>query len=113
MQLYIGKFSYGWLEIYELRKLIPKHCELKGDCNIGLFSNWHILIRATLLEDYFYLLSKPTFYIMQHNRSFPMRTLKWDPMFNPKEETMTVGAWISFPSLPPNFIGEEAIISLA
>lgn len=22
----IGKFSYGWQDIHELRKLIPKHC---------------------------------------------------------------------------------------
>ncbi|KAH0633248.1 hypothetical protein KY284_036034 [Solanum tuberosum] len=48
----IGKFSYGWPEIQDLRKLITKQCELKGDCNIGLLSNRHVLIRATLLEDY-------------------------------------------------------------
>ncbi|KAG5624938.1 hypothetical protein H5410_010156 [Solanum commersonii] len=48
----IGKFSYGWAEIQDLRKLILKQCELKGDCNIGLLSNRHVLIRATLLEDY-------------------------------------------------------------
>ncbi|WMV08728.1 hypothetical protein MTR67_002113 [Solanum verrucosum] len=72
----IGKFSYGWPEIQELRKLIPKHCELKGECKIGLLSNRHVLIRATLLEDYVHLLSKPAFYINQRNCSFPMRTLK-------------------------------------
>ncbi|KAH0658017.1 hypothetical protein KY289_026765 [Solanum tuberosum] len=55
----IGKFSYGWPDIQDLRKLIPKQCELKGDCNIGLLSNRHVLIRATLLEDYVHLLSKP------------------------------------------------------
>ncbi|KAG5616263.1 hypothetical protein H5410_016087 [Solanum commersonii] len=79
----IGKFSYGWPDIQELRKLIPKQCELKGECNIGLLSNRHILIRATLLEDYVHLLSKPAFFIAHKNLSFPMRTLKWDPMFNP------------------------------
>ncbi|KAH0669880.1 hypothetical protein KY289_024373 [Solanum tuberosum] len=42
-----------------------------------------------------------------------MRTLKWDPMFNPEEETSTAVAWISFPSLPPNFFGKEAVFSLA
>ncbi|WMV24640.1 hypothetical protein MTR67_018025 [Solanum verrucosum] len=101
----IGKFSYGWPDIQELRRLIPKQCELKGDCNIGLLSNRHVLIRATLLEDYVHLLSKPAFYISHKNWSFPMRTLKWDPMFNPEEETTTAIAWISFPSLPPNFFG--------
>ncbi|KAG5600706.1 hypothetical protein H5410_032076 [Solanum commersonii] len=48
----IGKFSYGWPDIQDLRRLIPKQCELKGDCNIGLLSNRHMLIRASLLEDY-------------------------------------------------------------
>ncbi|WMV25922.1 hypothetical protein MTR67_019307 [Solanum verrucosum] len=109
----IGKFSYGWPDIQYLRKLIPKQCELKGECNIGLLSNIHVLIRATLLEDYVHLLSKPAFYITQNNWSFPMRTLKWDPMFNPEEETTTTIAGISFPSLPPKFFGEEAVFSLA
>ncbi|KAG5632628.1 hypothetical protein H5410_004345 [Solanum commersonii] len=75
--------------VIELRRLIPKQCELKGDCNIGLLSNRHVLIRATLLEDYVHLLSIPAFYISHKNWSFPMRTLKWDPMFNPEEETTT------------------------
>ncbi|KAH0675185.1 hypothetical protein KY285_022986 [Solanum tuberosum] len=42
-----------------------------------------------------------------------MRTLKWDPMFDPEEETTTAIAWISFPALPPNFFGRETIFSLA
>ncbi|WMV18187.1 hypothetical protein MTR67_011572 [Solanum verrucosum] len=109
----IGKFSYGWPDIQDLRRLIPKQCELKGDCNIGLLSNRHVLIRASLLEDYVNLLSKPAFYITQNNWSYPMRTLKWDPLFNPEEETSTAIAWISFPSLPPNFFGKEAVFSLA
>lgn len=72
----IGKFSYGWPNIQDLRKLIPKQCELKGECKIGLLSNRHVLIRATLLDDYVHLLSKPAFYITQRNWSFPMKTLK-------------------------------------
>lgn len=59
----IGKFSYGWPEIQDLRRLIPKQCELKGEVNIGLLSNRHILIQASRLEDYVHLLSKPQFYI--------------------------------------------------
>ncbi|KAH0665692.1 hypothetical protein KY285_026898 [Solanum tuberosum] len=69
--------------------------------------------RATLLEDYVNLLSKPVFYIEQQNWSYPMRTLKWDLLFDPEEETSTAIAWISFPSLPPNFFGKETIFSLA
>ncbi|KAH0711972.1 hypothetical protein KY289_007931 [Solanum tuberosum] len=109
----IGKFSYGWPDIQDLRKLILKQCKLKGDCNIGLLSNRHVLIRATLVEDYIHLLSKPAFYITQNNWSYPMRTLKWDPLFNPETETTTSIAWISFPSLPPIFFGTNVVFSLA
>jgi len=45
--------------------------------------------------------------------SYPMRTLKWDPCFDPSEETSTTISWISFPALPPNFFGEEAFFFLA
>ncbi|KAH0669080.1 hypothetical protein KY289_023573 [Solanum tuberosum] len=109
----IGKISYGWPEIQDLRKLIPKQCKLKGECNIGLLSNKHILIRALFLEDYVNLLSKPTFYILHRGWTYPMRTLKWEPMFDPEEETSTAMALISFPSLPPNFFVKEAVFSLA
>lgn len=109
----IGKFSYGWSEIQDLRKLIFKQYELKRDCKIELFSTQYILTRASLLEVYVYLLSKSTFYITRNNISYSMMTLKLDLMFNPDEETSTTIAWISFSSLPPNFFGEEAIFSLA
>ncbi|WMV51439.1 hypothetical protein MTR67_044824 [Solanum verrucosum] len=48
----VGKFSYGWPDMQELRKIIPKQCGFKGECNIGLLTNKYVLIRATLLEDY-------------------------------------------------------------
>lgn len=34
-------------------------------------------------------------------------------MSDPKEETSITIAWISYPSLPPNFFGKETIFSLA
>lgn len=63
----IGKFSSGRPDIQDLRRLISKQCELKGECSIGLLSNWHVLIRATRLEDYVNLLSEPTFYFMHQS----------------------------------------------
>ncbi|XP_059310979.1 uncharacterized protein LOC132062422 [Lycium ferocissimum] len=42
-----------------------------------------------------------------------MRTLKWDPWFDPDEETTIAIAWISFPYLPPNYFVKEAVFSLA
>lgn len=72
----IGKFSYGCPAIQDLRKIILKQCELKGECNIGLLSNRHVLIRTSCLEDYVHLLSKPAFYLMIDGWSYAMRTLK-------------------------------------
>lgn len=43
----IGKFSYGWPETQNLRRLVPKQCELKGEVNIELLTNRYILIRTT------------------------------------------------------------------
>lgn len=108
----VGKFSYGWPDLQDLRNLIPKQCELKGEWKIILLSNIHVLIKATLLEDYIHLLSKLTFHISQRGRSFPMRTLKWEPLFNLDEEISTAIAWISFPSLPSKFFREKTIFSL-
>ncbi|KAG5605619.1 hypothetical protein H5410_027111 [Solanum commersonii] len=100
--------------IWEQKRLIPKQCELKWECTIGLLSNRHILIRASLLEDYVHLLSKPAFYITHQNWSYPMRTFKWEPMFNPEEETTTAADFI--PSLPPNFfsaVGKPLQVDMA
>ncbi|KAH0653161.1 hypothetical protein KY290_031448 [Solanum tuberosum] len=108
----IGKFSYGWPDIQDLCKLIPKQCELKGDYNNDILSNRHILIRTTLLEDYIHLLSKSAF-ISHIKVGLSTRNLIWDLIFNPEGETSTTSTWISFSLLPPNFFGNEPIFSLA
>lgn len=41
----VGKFSYGYQEIDELRIQIPKQCNVKGECKICLLRNRHILMR--------------------------------------------------------------------
>lgn len=66
LQYAVGKFSYGWYNFQDLKRIIPKQCELKGECNIGLLNSRHTLIRASNMEDYVNLLSKPAFYI-SHN----------------------------------------------
>ncbi|WMV08972.1 hypothetical protein MTR67_002357 [Solanum verrucosum] len=109
----VGKFSYGWPNIQELWKIIPKQCELKGDVNIGLLCNRYVLIRASTMEDYINLLSKSMFYIAHRNWYYPMRTFKWDPLFDPEEETSIAIVWISLPALPPNIFDRETIFSLA
>ncbi|WMV32988.1 hypothetical protein MTR67_026373, partial [Solanum verrucosum] len=109
----IGKFLYSWPDIQDLRRLIPKQYEMKGEVNIGLLSNRYILIQASRLEDYVSLLSKQQFHITHNHMSYLLRTLKWDPCFDPSEETSIAIAWISFPALPPNIFGEKALFSIA
>lgn len=106
----IGKFSYGWPDIQELRKLIPKQCCLKGEVNIELLSSRYVLIKASLLCE---LIIKTSILYRSYQLVYPMRTLKWDPLFDPEEEMTTAIGWICFPSLPPNFFGKETIISMA
>lgn len=41
----VGKFSYGWSEIQELRILIPNQYGIKYEVQIGLLCYRHVLIR--------------------------------------------------------------------
>lgn len=82
------------------------------DCNIGFLEDRHILIRLSLLEDYATLMSK-AWELRVRNRYFPLRFLKWDPWFNPEEETTIAIGWISFPGLPTNLFDKESLFSLA
>ncbi|KAF3650075.1 hypothetical protein FXO37_18618 [Capsicum annuum] len=59
----IGKFSYSWSELSELRDLIPKQCGIKGECKIGFLRNRHILMRFDLEEDFINIMSKNAYYI--------------------------------------------------
>lgn len=41
----IGKISYGWPKLEELRTIIPRQRNIKGECKIGLLRNRNVLIR--------------------------------------------------------------------
>lgn len=84
----VGKFSNGWPDLDELRIQIPKQCNVKGDCNIGLLRNRHILMRFNL-EDYFInMMSKSSYYTLaKDGYSYLMRTLIYDAKFSVEEET--------------------------
>lgn len=45
--LLIRKFIYECTDLEELRLIIPKQCDIKGDFQLGLLRNNHILIRLT------------------------------------------------------------------
>lgn len=59
----VGKFSYGWPEMDELRSIIPTQCNIKGNFQIGLFRNRHVLIRLSLKEDFINVTSKVAYYL--------------------------------------------------
>lgn len=42
-----------------------------------------------------------------------IEVFKWDPWFNPEEETTIAIAWISFPGLPTNLFDKESMFSMA
>ncbi|KAK6794274.1 hypothetical protein RDI58_007727 [Solanum bulbocastanum] len=52
----VGKFSYGWPDLEELRTIIPRQCNIIGECKIGLLRNRHVLIRLEQQEDFINLL---------------------------------------------------------
>ncbi|WMV47242.1 hypothetical protein MTR67_040627 [Solanum verrucosum] len=110
----IGKFSYGWPQLEELRKLIPSQCQIKGTCQIGLLRNKHVLIRLELFEDFVNIMAKPSYYITDREGfTYPMRPLIYDEKFKVTEETTQAMAWISFPDLWPTFFRKESLFSLA
>lgn len=54
----IGKFSYGWPKLDELRVRIPRQCNIKRDCKTALLRSKHILMRFDRSEDYVNIRSK-------------------------------------------------------
>ncbi|KAK4738908.1 hypothetical protein R3W88_002605 [Solanum pinnatisectum] len=109
----IGKFSYGWPELEEIRKIVPLQCEIKVECKIGFLKDRHVLIRLTTMEDYVHVMSKLAYFLRAKDGFYQMRPLKWEPWFNPEAETTTALAWISFPGLSPNFFIQESLFTLA
>ncbi|KAG5631197.1 hypothetical protein H5410_002914 [Solanum commersonii] len=110
----VGKFSYGWPELEELRMLIPKQCNIKGECKIGLLRNRHVLIRLGQQEDFISVMSKNIHYILaKDGYSYSMRPLIYDEKFHTAKETTQALAWISFPDLKPTYFVKESIFSLA
>lgn len=112
--VFVGMFSCGWLELQELRKVIHVQSGIKGECNIGLFRDRHVLIRLTLWEDFINFTSKNAYYVKDKNGyEYQLRPLIYDAKFKVGEETPKVMAWISFPNLLPTYFVKECLFSLA
>lgn len=110
----VGKFSYGWPELEDLRTQIPKQCHVKGECKIDLLRNRHILMRFSLMEDFVNMMAKNAYYIIaKDGYAYQMHPLTYDANFTVEEETTQVMTWISFPELKPTFFVKELLFSLA
>ncbi|WMV42323.1 hypothetical protein MTR67_035708 [Solanum verrucosum] len=110
----VGRFSYGWLELEELRTCIPRQCNIKEECRIGLLRNKHTLIRLDQQDDFINLMSKGIYYILaKDGYSYTMRLLIYDAKFKVEEETTHAMAWISFSNLKPTYFVKEALFSIA
>lgn len=84
----IGKFSYGWPELEELRIQIPKQCNIKGDCKNGLLRNRHVLMRFSRQDDFINMMSKSSYYILSKDGySYLIRPFIYDAKFSVDEET--------------------------
>ncbi|XP_019241772.1 PREDICTED: uncharacterized protein LOC109221779 [Nicotiana attenuata] len=110
----VCKFSYGWPDLNEIRRIVPIQCGIKGECKIGYLRDRHILIRLTLWQDFVDFSSKGVYYIKdKYGEEYQMRTLIYDSKFKAGEETPKVMAWISFPNLLPTYFVKECLFSLA
>ncbi|KAG5600016.1 hypothetical protein H5410_031386 [Solanum commersonii] len=102
------------LQCSELRLQIPKQCDVKGECKIGLLRHRHILMRFSRQDDFVNMMSKSSYYILSKDGySYMMRPLIYDAKFSVEEETTQAMAWISFPDLKPTFFVKESIFSMA
>lgn len=110
----VCKFSYGWPEIAELRRIVPQQCGIKGDCKIGYLCDRHVLIRLSLWQDFVEFSSKGVYYVKdKYGQEYQLRTLIYDAKFKAGEETPKVMAWISFPNLLPTYFVKKCFFSLA
>ncbi|KAK4394247.1 hypothetical protein Sango_1895500 [Sesamum angolense] len=46
-------------------------------------------------------------------QGFPMRIFKWDPTFNPSQESSVVPLWVEFPELPAHLFQKDALFAVA
>lgn len=59
----IEKSSYGLSKVKNFHIQISKQCKLKGDYNIGLLRNRHLLRQFNLMEDFVNMFLKDVYYI--------------------------------------------------
>ncbi|PHU18093.1 hypothetical protein BC332_13788 [Capsicum chinense] len=85
-QAVIIKFAYEKSVLSELRKLLPKQFDVKGNCNIGQLDFRHLLVRFDRYDDFVQVLSNSYGYFKFDGEEYMFKIFLWMPSFNPKEE---------------------------
>lgn len=84
----VGKFSYGWPDLQEIRRIFPAQCGIKRKCTIEVIRDRYILIRLTLWEDFINFTAKNAYYIKaKDGYEYQLRPLIYDAKFKAGEET--------------------------
>ncbi|KAH9662191.1 reverse transcriptase domain-containing protein [Citrus sinensis] len=101
----VGKFSFGRPSMDIIRKFFIS-LGLKGNSQISLLDNRHILIKLSLEEDYSRIWVRQTWYVNGRG----MRIFKWSKDFRCATESPIVPVWVSLPHLPVHFIHCKAAL---
>lgn len=112
-QAMVMKLSYGAPELLELRKIILAQIGIKGRCLIGLLAVRQLLIRCDAYEDFVAIVSKQVGYLQYKGQQHQYRTFPWTQDYDPKAETSTTVAWVSFLDLPTNLFAKKLLLSIA
>ncbi|KAL0368128.1 UNVERIFIED_CONTAM: hypothetical protein Scaly_1031700 [Sesamum calycinum] len=104
----VGKFSHGASPYRMMHKLIAG-LGVSGGFTVRMINVKHILIQLSTETDYTRLWLRRIWTI----QGFPMHIFKWDPTFNPSQESSVVPLWVEFPELPVHLFQKDALFAVA
>lgn len=113
----IGKFAQGYNKenpllgrppIEKLQKDFEAF-DLKGEFQLGLLDNRHVLIQLHHQQDYLRLYSRAVWYV----GGMPMRIFKWTSEFHVDKESSVAPVWVTLPRLPIHFFNRTALHGIA
>ena len=104
----VGRFAAARPSMEVVRKFFVS-LGLKGECDVGLLDQRHILIRPALEEDYTRLFLRRVWFV----NNAPMVISKWTMDFKTNQEPSIVPIWVAFPGLPIFFFAKNLVTKLA
>lgn len=113
----IGKFAQGYNKENPLLGRPPieklqkdfEALDLKGEFQLGLLDNRHVLIQLHHQQDYLRLYSRAVWYV----GGMPMRIFKWTSEFHVDKESSVAPVWVTLPRLPIHFFNRTALHGIA